>query len=171
MITRQQIVNEARKWVGTPFQHQGRTRGKAVDCVGLVLSVADNLTLSDVQGMPFLRSDYLNYGPQPVGRFVHTECVRRLRTLALVDAQGNLVMLPGSGPAIHAGGRRQILNPGDILTLRAPTVPCHVAIITDLMGGLGIIHAYSPVAKCVEHTLSTKWLKRIEGVFEFPGVE
>lgn len=169
MVTRKQVAEEARKWLGTPFRHQGRKRGKAVDCVGVALCVGEDLCLSDVQGMPFLRSDYLNYGPQPVGRFVHEECKRRLVNLALLDGSGKLVALPGQ-PMIHGTGPH-FLDVADILTLRAPSVPCHVAIVTDIFGGLGIIHAYSPVEKVVEHTLSTKWLKRIEGVFSFPGVE
>jgi hypothetical protein len=35
MPTRQEIVDEARSWLGTPFKHRGRTKGKAVDCVGV----------------------------------------------------------------------------------------------------------------------------------------
>lgn len=167
MVTRRQIVDEARKWVGTPFRHQGRERGKAVDCVGLALCVGDDLILSDVQGMPFLRSDYLNYGPQPVGRFVHEECKRRLVNLALLDASGKLVALPGQ-PMIHGNGPH-FLDVGNLLTLRVPSVPCHVAIVSDILGGLGIIHAYAGSDKVVEHVLNTKWLKRIEGVFQFPG--
>lgn len=41
------MVAEARKWLGTPYQHQGRLRGVAVDCVGLVIGVARGLGLAD----------------------------------------------------------------------------------------------------------------------------
>lgn len=38
MITGQQMVDEARRWVGVPFRHQGRTRF-GVDCIGLGIVV------------------------------------------------------------------------------------------------------------------------------------
>lgn len=38
MIGRDQLVSEARSWVGVPYIHQGRTR-YGVDCIGLVLCV------------------------------------------------------------------------------------------------------------------------------------
>jgi NlpC/P60 family putative phage cell wall peptidase len=39
-ITREQIVAEARTWLGTKYRHQGRVKGLSVDCVGLVFGVA-----------------------------------------------------------------------------------------------------------------------------------
>lgn len=38
MITAQDIITEARTWIGVPFRHQGRSR-HGVDCIGLVLEV------------------------------------------------------------------------------------------------------------------------------------
>ena len=34
------VVKEARTWIGTPFVHQGRTKGLACDCLGLMIGVA-----------------------------------------------------------------------------------------------------------------------------------
>lgn len=42
MITGAQVVAEARRWVGVPYVHQGRTP-YGVDCIGLVLCVRDAL--------------------------------------------------------------------------------------------------------------------------------
>jgi cell wall-associated NlpC family hydrolase len=39
-MTRDQIVSEARLWLGTRWRHQGRAPD-ALDCIGLVLAVAD----------------------------------------------------------------------------------------------------------------------------------
>jgi cell wall-associated NlpC family hydrolase len=36
---REQIVAEAKTWLGTPFHHQGRVKGAGVDCVMLLLEV------------------------------------------------------------------------------------------------------------------------------------
>lgn len=159
MATRAQIVTCAREYVGTPFRHQGRQRGKAVDCVGLLVCVAHDLNLLDVHGVPVLRTDYRNYSAQPVDGFVHEECGRRLI----------------HKPFDAAGGLGRIL-PGDVLTIRLPVIPCHTAIVTSLQGGLGIVHAYSSIGRVVEHVLNmqwlegnVKWLKGVAGVFEFPG--
>ena len=40
------IINEARKWLGIPWRHQGRTK-KGIDCIGLILNVGKSLGLID----------------------------------------------------------------------------------------------------------------------------
>jgi cell wall-associated NlpC family hydrolase len=42
-VTQEDVVSEARKWVGTPFRHQGRLRSVGVDCAGLILGVGKAL--------------------------------------------------------------------------------------------------------------------------------
>jgi hypothetical protein len=42
------IVREARSYIGTPFKHQGREKGVAIDCLGVVLGVAVALDLVDL---------------------------------------------------------------------------------------------------------------------------
>ena len=52
MITGQQVVEAARKYVGTPIMEGGRSR-EGIDCVGLVLCTARDLELSfpaNIQG-------------------------------------------------------------------------------------------------------------------------
>jgi len=44
---RNAVVAEAKTWVGTPFLHQGRIKGRGVDCVGLVIGVAHELKLAE----------------------------------------------------------------------------------------------------------------------------
>ncbi|AOJ62497.1 hypothetical protein WJ32_08520 [Burkholderia ubonensis] len=52
MATRQQVVDEARTWIGTRWQHQGRLKGVGVDCAGLVVCVMRNVGVEvrDVDG-------------------------------------------------------------------------------------------------------------------------
>ena len=53
MIDPSSIIAEARRWIGTPYHHQGRLLGVGVDCVGLVVGVGLAL------GLPvFDRTDY-----------------------------------------------------------------------------------------------------------------
>jgi cell wall-associated NlpC family hydrolase len=59
VLTEQQknIVAYAREALGTPFQHQGRICGLALDCAGLAAHVATRL------GMPF--NEWPGYGRTP----------------------------------------------------------------------------------------------------------
>ena len=155
MATREQIVGKAREYLRTPFQHQGRLKGFACDCVGLPLMVGDELGLVDRLGVPLKALDNVNYSSQPLDGFVHEECKRRL-----VEKPVDL------------------MEDGDVITLRVPfrdeniklTVPCHAAIVTTVQGRPGMIHAYSGSGKVVEHLIDEKWRRRIEGCFSFPGV-
>ena len=47
MHIRQEIINESRTWLKTPFKHQGRVKHKGVDCVGLIIGVAKDLGIFD----------------------------------------------------------------------------------------------------------------------------
>lgn len=51
-MTGHDIIDAARVLIGTPFVHQGRIAGKALDCAGVVVAVASMLGIehSDVQG-------------------------------------------------------------------------------------------------------------------------
>jgi len=42
-----EVVETARRYRGTPFQHQGRRIGLGIDCAGLLVGVAHDLGLSD----------------------------------------------------------------------------------------------------------------------------
>jgi cell wall-associated NlpC family hydrolase len=52
MTTRQDVINTAREYMGTPFHHQARVKGVGIDCAGLLICVARDLGLQhyDVQG-------------------------------------------------------------------------------------------------------------------------
>lgn len=66
MVTRDEVVKEALSWLDTPYRHQGRLKGVAVDCAGLVVGVAQAL------GLP--ATDMTGYARRPDGSlrdFVH----------------------------------------------------------------------------------------------------
>lgn len=93
--------------------------------------------------------DKNNYPPQPSGYLVLQECQQWLVQKPVVEAK-----------------------PGDVGVFALPTSPCHTAILTDIGGALGMIHAYNrPPNKVVEHRLSDDWRKSMVAVFSFPGVE
>lgn len=45
-VERINIIEEAREWIGTPYRHQCRSKGKAVDCIGLIYGVAEQLGIA-----------------------------------------------------------------------------------------------------------------------------
>jgi cell wall-associated NlpC family hydrolase len=53
-MTTDDIIAAARRAVGTPFRHQGRTPGVALDCAGLALYVAaeNGVDTIDHEGYP-----------------------------------------------------------------------------------------------------------------------
>lgn len=142
----QQIVAAARRWIGTPFQHQGRLKATGVsqgrcDCLGLLVAVAQELGLKTCRGTPkFLASlDERDYGHIPDGKRLQTVLDEVLNTVPNAEMQ-----------------------PGDVLLLRFDGAPQHLGIASDYHGGgLGIIHALASARKVVEHTLDPTWYQRI----------
>lgn len=150
MAKRSQVCEEVRKWRGTPFLHQQRVRGLGVDCVGLVLSVTQDLGLSDRNGVPFDRNDHAGYGPQPVATYVLDTCKRRLLQKPIEQ-----------------------MKPGDVFCMKVPIDPTHTGFIVDgERGEFHVVHAYDGgMKRCIEHVLDTQWRRRIAAVFQIPGVE
>jgi cell wall-associated NlpC family hydrolase len=152
-VTRTAVVDAARKWIDTPFAHQGRVRGRAVDCLGLVLCVLEEvgaMGASSTSESWTRLPEYTQYGREPGKGKVYAGCVKHAKLKPFSEAK-----------------------PGDILSLRAPSEPCHVAFVSSKQGDtLYIIHAYNGGKKaCVEHILDKLWLQRVAGVFEIPGIE
>ena len=61
MVTPDEILEEVREWMGTPFQHQCRQKGVASDCIGLLYVVAENLGLAPDE----IPVDYIGYKNVP----------------------------------------------------------------------------------------------------------
>lgn len=147
-VTGTQIVECARSYVGTPFAHAGRCKGKASDCVGLPLMIAGELGLADRAGLLLTGATYTAYSAQPVNNIVLDMCAK------------HLVRVPNSA--------RQ---PGDLLVMKVPTNPCHVGIYSGVVRGIPhMIHSYSGVGKCCEHAIDAKWARRIVAVYRYPEV-
>jgi hypothetical protein len=148
--TNADIVAKAREYINTPFAPKGRAKGSATDCVGLVLMVAGELDLKDVNGVSVSGSLYSDYSDQPLGNYVHEACMR------------HLVYVPV-----------RLLKPGNVVTVSLGTAPCHVGIIgSDKAGALTLIHAYNGGSRLViEQPIDTRWLRRFRGGFAFPEVK
>ena len=85
-VTRAQIVAEARSWLGTRWQHQGRVKGHGVDCAGLVIGVAHALGLSDAK--------VTGYGRRPDGFTLRALCDAHMPAVPLEAMRpGDVVLM------------------------------------------------------------------------------
>ncbi len=89
------MVAEARRWIGTPYQHQARCHGVGVDCGGLILEVA--------RALDIFHAEYSDYGPLPHKGFIRTLCNRHLERIAEVEPGCVLLIafLPGPSQEQH----------------------------------------------------------------------
>lgn len=69
MTTREEIVAEARTWIGTPFHHQGRVKGRGVDCAGLIVGTA--------RACGIAAGDMSGYSRTPSGGMLQEELERQ----------------------------------------------------------------------------------------------
>ncbi|WP_417495694.1 NlpC/P60 family protein [Maricaulis sp.] len=137
---RSRALIEARRWIGTPYRHQGSVRGAGCDCLGLVRGVWRALYGDEPEGLPPYTPDW----------------AERAGSESLLEAaQRHLVEID-----IRA------VKPGDILLfrpdLKGPAKHC--AIVS---GPTGIIHAYWGRA-VAETSLSHWWQRRLVAAFAFP---
>lgn len=136
------IVKIARETLGTPYQHQQRVNGLALDCAGVPVHVARRL------GMSF--EDVTGYGRLPVPLEMKKALDKNLVRIPSKHMQaGDVAWLQFEVEPQHFG----IL--GDYK-----------------LGGLSLIHAYNGVGnhQVGEHRLDPEWRGRIVGVWRFPQV-
>ncbi len=149
-ITPQQIIKQARTWLGTKYHHQGRLKksergGGGVDCLGLVIGVIDELGMQDGEGNPLVYADEFNYSMYP-------EQGRLVRSIS-----NHLRQVPV-----------EQMRVGDLLLFRTFKDPQHVGLLTDYPGGgAGLIHCNSSAGKVVEQPLSMTWVRMLTHVYRF----
>ncbi len=142
MITRCQIVAEARGWIGTPYKHQASLKGVGCDCLGLVRGVWRALLGAEPERVPPYARDWAEAASSE----------------PLAEA-GLRHMLPVALDAFA---------PGDVLLFRwrAGLVAKHAAI-ASAPGRM--LHAHDGAA-VAEVALAPWWRRRLAFAFRFPGV-
>jgi cell wall-associated NlpC family hydrolase len=91
-VTPDQIVAQARGWLGVPFRHQGRT-AHGIDCVGLPIIIGQTL------GLVPKGFEVANYGRVPSG-----ELLQRLQahcTQLPKAVPGSLILIAWTRTAAH----------------------------------------------------------------------
>lgn len=136
------VVLQARQWLGVPFRHQGRGRN-GCDCLGLLMGIAGELSLLARDGRLFAHWDETNYGHLPDAKKLYQSLAQALQETAKAKmSAGDVVLMDVEGRVQHLG----VLSPYPY-------------------GGLALIHAYAPFRKVVEHRLTPEWQANIRHVF------
>ena len=99
-MTPADIIAAARAAIGTPFRHQGRSVGRALDCAGLVIHVVRTLEID--------HQDRTDYPRRPHNNELQAQ----------LDLQDNLEKVSGPPQA------------GDILLMRFGREPQHLSVFT-----------------------------------------
>ncbi|WP_425045439.1 NlpC/P60 family protein [Primorskyibacter sp. S87] len=143
MATRMEVVQAARRWIGTPYRHQAACRDAGTDCLGLVRGLWRELYGREPEKVPAYSMDWSE--PQGEER--------------LWQAAGrHLKQLP-DGPC-RAG---EVI----LFRMRSCGVAKHLGVVSISEPDGRFIHAYSGHG-VVESPLSGPWRRRIVARFEFP---
>lgn len=138
------IVLQARTWIGTPFHHQARLKGKGCDCLGLIVGVVDELELKDSTGRLLASYDEVAYSKEPDGAYLIQKLTGLLEEVPVAEARA-----------------------GDLALFKVRENPQHLAILTDYEGMIGMIHCYAQARRVVEHRLDDDWKSRLIKVFRW----
>jgi cell wall-associated NlpC family hydrolase len=146
-MTSDQIVTCARLWLGTRFHHQGRLKktpacNGGVDCLGLLVGVAQELELRSRHGEMLQLIDRTDYTHYPDTHELRAKLAQHLHEIDVSD-----------------------MAPGDVLLLNIDRRAQHLAIVSGVVPRISIIHAYAPAKRVVEHVLDAQWQDNIVTVF------
>ncbi len=133
------VVEEAKKWLGTPYRHQGSKLGVGADCLGLVRGIWREIYGSEPEAPGPYAMDWAEKGDKD----------------RLLDAALKHFVLVQTSP-----------NIGQLVLFRwsAGTLAKHAGIMVN---EAGFIHAYSGIGVVLSPLVPT-WRKKIAGVFAFP---
>jgi len=131
----------AESWIGTPYRHQGATKGVGCDCIGLIRGIWRELCGEEPQAVAPYAPDW----------------AERSGEERLIEAALRLF-----GPALCINAA----EPGDLMLFRwrAGCAAKHAGI---LVGPDHFIHAYEQAA-VTRSVLVPSWRRRIAAVHRFP---
>lgn len=155
---RQQIIDIARSWRGTRYEHQGATKHLGADCEGFVEGVFREAGHNEVIAV------VRNYRRREDGSLM----------LKLLNEHLDLVTATDGREAVDMSHAR----PADIFAfgdeaLRLPDRPRHLGIYTEQRGdGVHyVIHMGNETHGVVEHRMDIRWLKRVHSIWRVRGID
>lgn len=143
-FTRDQVIQVARSWIGTPYKHMYRVKGAGCDCIGLIVGVHNELYTTQIESLPI----YTPWWAEETGQDLIAESMRN----------------HNHGVEIGLGDA----NVGDVFIMRmkdrGPAKHCGFFSYNNR-----IIHSYSG-HNVIETDLPDSWRRRIKYVFRFSGI-
>ena len=139
-----EVIQSARSWIGTPYQHQMSCKGAGSDCLGLLRGVW---------------RDVLGAEPAPVPAYSFDWSEVSKDEVLWRGAQDNLVEVPEAAP----------LAPGQVLLfrMRKRAVAKHLGILVETGAVPRFVHAYARHG-VVETSFSQPWRRALVARFIFP---
>ena len=143
LVTGKDIIKIAKTYLGTPWKHQGRVKGRGIDCAGYIVEVMKELGLDtsfDLEG----------YERIPDGQ----------KLAEIANNNGKNILLKD-------------IQDGDVILFNVLGNPQHLAFYYKENDIDYMLHAYGDksVNKVVAMRLDTKWKNRICGVYRLNGIE
>lgn len=144
MIAPQLVVEEARRWIGTPWQHGQACKGAGCDCIGLIAGINTNVGLPE--GAAFLSdSRYRGYGRTPKPDLLLQAC----------DDYMDRIGIASAGLA-------------DVFVIRMAGQPHHFRLVSSVEPYY-TVHAIAD-KKVVENRLVDKLAARVMRAYRLRGV-
>jgi len=148
-LLRRDVLAVARSWLGTPWHHHGRVKGRSCDCIGLVVE-----TLRECDFEPTRDFVYPVYARLPHGDEITPYLKKYLE-----------------GPISHMEAL-----PGDVVQITwGKRYPMHLAFFgdynRDLALPLSLIHSMLIPGRVAEHIYADRWIERTKGIYRIPGIE
>lgn len=146
MITRAEIVAEARSWIGTPWLHQASVRGAGCDCIGLIVGVGAALGVPEA--MQWLKDpSFRTYGRLPDPALLLQGATTYLDRIKIREASlGDTLLFHWEGGP-----------------------PRHFGIVTKLEP-MYMVHALAQARRVTEHRIDELWQSRIVMAFRAKGL-
>ncbi len=136
------VVQEALRWIGTPYRHQASVRGAGSDCLGLVRGILRKVEPETDISIPPYGADWRSESREEV----------------LLDAARRYLVAVERDPA-----------PGDVMVFRLrrglPARHCGVMVATERF-----VHAQEHLG-VIETALNANWTRRLAGLFVFPRTQ
>lgn len=143
MTRGEELVERARLWLGTPYQHQASCKGAGTDCLGLLRGLWRE-----------------TYGAEPWAVPAYTQ--------DWSEASGREELLGAAAALLRPCGRTaEVLGDVLVFRMRPGAVAKHLGLLSRLGPDARFIHAYSGHG-VVESALTDPWRRKIAGRFRFP---
>jgi NlpC/P60 family putative phage cell wall peptidase len=140
----ERALDEARRWIGTPYVHQASKIGAGCDCLGLLRGVWRALYDCEPEVVPAYTEDWS-------------------------EASGEERLWAGALRHLRPIEMRTDATTGEILLfrMRVGSVAKHLGMRARIGGQPTFIHAYSGHG-VIESSLSPPWARRVVARFNFP---